>query len=323
VQNLVETAEATIVPADGSGGGETGGDGEDTFTYSGTDISGLSSYHTQFTMAWDGTDEGGNPVNGTYTLSEAFTADPPASLLTWNMQGVGATVQPGSMETTRIGDVTYMLTTTAGVEPQCITLSGDGNAPSPGLSPDSFLAGSDLSQAKRVLPDEQINGVSARHYRATDVDAVMFGFDNYVIDIWVAQDGEYIVRQNLSGDGALISFGGGQGHVEWTYDLLDINGPVDIQPPAGCEAPAGGDFPTISDATNVTSLGTLLTYSTVTPAADVVAFYQAQLLTLGWVAGETTVVPGLSTLVFTRGEEKATLTISENGGTTTVLVTFE
>jgi hypothetical protein len=72
-------------------------------------------------------------------------------------------------------------------------------------------------------------------------------------------------------------FKGGQGHVDWTYDLTEINTPVDIQPPAGCQASANASLPQMPDASNVVAFGTTVNYTTASPVADVVAFYNAQL----------------------------------------------
>lgn len=312
-----DSAAAPDVPA---------GDDDVPLTYTGTGASNLSSYRSQFTLTYSGTDDTGTAVNGSFTMNVEATTNPPANRFIWEMEDSSNNAEMGSFDMTQIGDVVYMITSEAGGEPQCISLPADGGLAeqSPAFSPDSMLENTDLSGARRILPNEQINGVMTRHYRATATEAVLFGFDNYTIDIWVAIDGGYPVRQVMVGDGTMTGLFTGSGHVEWTYDLLDINVPVDIQPPAGCEAPGGGDFPQMADATGVTSMGGLLTYTTASPIADVVAFYQAQLPPLGWVAGTaSTDVPGFATLEFTRGDEHVSITISGGDGATTVLIGFE
>jgi hypothetical protein len=216
----------------------------------------------------------------------------------------------------------------AGTPQPCITTSTEGNTPeqSPPYSPDTWLTGSDTSSAKRIQPDETVNGVLAQHYRLTEAESAAFmGLSNYVLDVWIAQDGNYPVKQTMSADGTLLFGSGASGHMEWTYDLLDANGPVSITQPEGCEAPAGSDFPKMADAESVSSFGTVLTYTTPSTMADVVAFYNAQLPGLGWTAGTVNSdFPGFTTMEFTKDGQKASITITESEGTpTNVLINFE
>src|SRR5688572_29907195 len=122
----------------------------------------------------------------------------------------------------------------------------------------------------------------AKHYRLTHNEAAdLAGWSNYEVNIWISPEG-YPVRETLSADGAFYGFGTGEGHIEWEYNLLDVNGPVTIEPPANCEEPGGADFPKMPDADQVSSFGTLLTYTTKSPTADVIAFYNAELAAQGW-----------------------------------------
>jgi hypothetical protein len=191
--------------------------------------------------------------------------------------------------------------------------------------------GSDFSQAQRILPNESVNGVMTRHYRAThnEIALAASGFTNYVVDIWVAVDGGYVVRQTLSADGTAVALSGTQGHIEWTYDVLDINSPLNISVPEGCAEPAapgepaGGEMPVMPDAATVTVIGTTTTYTTPSSASDVAAFYTAQMPGLGWTPGTVTQDGSQILMDFTRGAETATMAINEGDGITFVLAAIE
>ena len=72
------------------------------------------------------------------------------------------------------------------------------------------------------------------------------------------------------------------------------------------------------DATDVTSIGGTVTYSTASSIADVQAFYTQQMVAEGWTPGTVSEQPGFVTMEFTRGEESASINITEG----TVIVTL-
>lgn len=324
---LIEQAEGLLDEAgDIVEESQAAGDDNTPLTYNGIDLSGLTSYRAQFMMVYSGTDENGQAVEFSYTFNESVSTNPAASYFSWTGQGTDVGLQSmGTVEFIQIGDVSYMLTDDGSGTSECLTFSQqEGGMNQAAFTPDNFLLGTDLSNAQRILPNENVNGVMTRHYRATAAEALLVGLNDYTLDIWVAVDGGYPVRQTLVAQGSLMGYTNGTGNLEWTYDVLDINGPVDIQAPANCEAPAGSDFPQMPDAVDVTSFGEILTYTTPSSAADVSVFYQAQLPPLGWVAGEITDAAGMLTQVYTRGDEIVTLTIvGVEGSPTNVLATFE
>src|SRR5574341_76151 len=251
--------------AGGTGGGESGFNG-------GADLSGLSSYRAVFTVTYSGTDQSGNPVSGNASFTQEYNANPPATHTLW--QSTGGESAVGNFEIVQIGDTTYMISTIAGQsQPVCSTVSdAQSTIESSTLSPEDWTSAADMSRAQRITPDETVNGVLAQHYRLTQTEMPnMGGFTNYVLDFWTAVDGGYPVRETLVADGSLGMMGmmgQGNGHIEWTYDVLEINVPVDIQVPPGCGMAGGGDFPMMPDAATVTSMGTILTYTTASPVAD-------------------------------------------------------
>jgi hypothetical protein len=329
------SATPTLMSLDGGTDGGTGGDtggttgdsGDQPFSFVKPDKSNLKSFRSKFVLTYTGTKEDGTPVDGTFTMEQAHTSDPDASSLHW--EGVGSALaqdKEGVTDIIRIGDTTYMVTTVDGA-PKCISMSGSSldSLANPAFSPDSFLVGSDLSHARRILPDEVVNGVLSRHYQFTknEVSLTDQSWSNYTVDAWAAVDGGYATKSTFVGDGVNVSGAGGKGHAEWTFDLLEINTNITITAPEGCEAPAGGDIPKMSDAADVIAMGPMTNYTTASSLADVVAFYQAQMPGAGWTAGDASTDGPVATLEITKDGQKATITITEAAGKTTVLIQVE
>ncbi len=88
-----------------------------------------------------------------------------------------------------------------------------------------------VPQANRVMPDEEINGVMARHYR---YELNNFQTENVTLtgsgDVYVAVDGGYVVRWTFSGQGKM-SHETANEKVDIEYNTLDVGAPIDIQPP--------------------------------------------------------------------------------------------
>ncbi len=97
-------------------------------------------------------------------------------------------------------------------------------------------------------------------------------------------------------------------------------------------APAGGcaNIPQMADATEITNVAsggvTSITYKSASGLDAVVAFYEAEMPKCGWTyqSGDTVIVAGVNaTLYFTRGNEKATVTLTSVVGVTLVVIAAE
>lgn len=306
-----------------TGGSTAGGGGGLAQAFSDPANANLSSYRSKFSFHLTGTNPQGVQVDGTLNVEVAHTANPEATFLHWDGSGTGNQGDlSGTTETTKIGNTSYIVTTKDGT-PQCVSLEvGDTAGERPPMNGTDMLSGVDFSKARRILPDETINGVLTQHYQFNQSEVQVGGatWTNYVGDIWVAADGGYAVKGTFSGDGGQLALGGQTGHVEWTYDLVEVNTPITISPPAGCEPPAGSDFPKMPDAGDFINMAGVTSYTTASPVADVVAFYQTQLVTLGWTPGTADVTAEQATLIFTKDTQTATLTIASGNGKTTVII---
>jgi hypothetical protein len=89
-----------------------------------------------------------------------------------------------------------------------------------------------VEEASRVRPNETVNGIECEHYTYDlgnlETEA---GMTTAQGDIWVAEDGGYVVRLTMNGQGTYYGTYGSSGTLELVYDLFDVNTPITIKPP--------------------------------------------------------------------------------------------
>jgi hypothetical protein len=89
-----------------------------------------------------------------------------------------------------------------------------------------------VRRARRATPDETVNGVPCRHYvYALDNLQADVGMTAAQGDLWVAQDGGYVVRLTLEGQGTYYDTYSASGKLFLVYDLYDVDAPLVIAPP--------------------------------------------------------------------------------------------
>ncbi len=98
------------------------------------------------------------------------------------------------------------------------------------LDPDAFSKFDSQPEFMLISDDEDINGVSSTHYRAENIN--INSVESGVIDVWIANDGGYMTRMIMEGVGQDNELGAGQFDMSW--ELMNVNQPVNITPPADC-----------------------------------------------------------------------------------------
>lgn len=284
----------------------------------------LDSYKATFNMSFDGTDNG-QPKTGSFQSVEEFVKNPPAKRTTitgLNASASESTVTPDSntfqmiqvngKDFVRIG--TTCLQQTASEAPQAASM----------FTPASVIGG---VRGAQLAGEETINGVPTRHYK-TDVTGIeALGYLSAQGDVWVAQPGDFVVKYTLQATGKDQFFGNtnSEGTVKWTYEISDVNQPIDIRPPADC-ASAAQDIPIMSDAENQSVVGPVTTYNSPSKSDEVVAFYEKEMAANGWTEKEGGFsAAGVSQKVY--GKDKRTvqimITTDQSSGSTSVLITEE
>ncbi len=88
--------------------------------------------------------------------------------------------------------------------------------------------------ARRVMPNEVINGIECKHYiyDLSNIQQEGVTLDYATGDIYTAVDGGYVVRYTVNAQGSVEGlFGGQPGQITGVYDVFDVNAPISIQPP--------------------------------------------------------------------------------------------
>jgi hypothetical protein len=188
------------------------------------------------------------------------------------------------------------------------------------FEPDDVMGG--LEHARRVRPDETVNGILCRHYVFDETSITWTALAHAEGEVWIAVDGDYVVKYTVEAEG-LNPASQEEGHVEWEYQVRDVNASIIIEPPAGCEA-AESEFPTMPDATNVRTFGNTVSYESSSSLDDVLAFYQEQMPAEGWSdTGNSFISESSAMLSFTKDGRAATVTLTDAGGTVSVIIMSE
>ena len=133
---------------------------------------------------------------------------------------------------------------------------------------------------------ETINGIPTKHYKYNSKTGMLTALGEVSGETWVAIDGGYVVKDTVSGRAAAASSAWVRpprppAEGSWTWELSDVNKPLEIKPPEGCEG-SQLDLPIMPDATEKSRFGDMTTYKTAGKPADVAKFYKDELAAAGW-----------------------------------------
>ena len=302
--------EEAVSPTEAPSGGEAGTEGEEEIELSSvtSGLQSLDSYRANFKMAVTDT-AGGGTEEWAYEMDMEVVRDPFAQHMV--IQGVAA---EGVFEMFQIGDQRYI---SLG-EGQCISTSAEGEAMDAEMfEPGDVIGG--LSNARRVRPDQDVNGIRCRHYKFNETALVWRGFSKAEGEVWVAVEGEYVVKYTLQADGKDPA-SGKEGHLDWVYEIRDVNEPISIEPPAGCGA-AESEYPIMPDATDMTTMQNMVTYTSASSLDDVLAFYKEQMPANGWSeTGDSFTSEGTAMQSYTKEGVTVSLTLTEQDGKVSVLI---
>lgn len=172
----------------------------------------------------------GSGIRSRVTYEGEVTTDPGALHSVVRVEGQGAAQLPtNQVEVTWLGDQVWVK---IGVKPwvpvsatAVQSLYGAEVVNAADLLPS-------IRQARRVLPDERVNGIPSRHY-VYDEDNLHpdVGMVSARGDLWVARDGGYVVRLTLDGEGTYYDTYEASGTLRLVYDLYDVDVPLKVTPP--------------------------------------------------------------------------------------------
>ncbi|MDQ1301780.1 MAG: hypothetical protein QG637_1702 [Chloroflexota bacterium] len=222
----------------------------------------------------------------------------------------------------QIADELYVVTTDDAGKQECMMISGDAqkDALASGLlSPTAFGGVNDA----KYVGAETVNGIKTKHYKYDEKAATLAAFGRVSGEIWVAEDGGYVVKDTINWQGAAGMFGAGAkttGAGTWTFEVLDINKPLTIEPPEICKKDQV-DVPVMPNALEKSRIGPLVTYTTSAKPADVVEFYKKEMAKAGWqLDGVPEISDAVSMLNFTKAGATAQITIMLADGKSQVMI---
>lgn len=269
----------------------------------------LDSYHVQLTMAITPTESTETATVQSAVIEISVSgADKFIEMTANGMAETGG--QEAVIQVIQSGGNNYMSMTglgciaaPAGSDTESIT----GDLP----SADDFLK--DLESATLVSDDEEINGVSTIHY---SFDKDSFADDMQIEeaegDVYIAKEGNYVIRMDMTGKGQFDLSGDSQGDVQihLVYDLTNINETVEITVPEECtSAGANSDLPMLEDATETASFGGMTTYKSASSLTDAVEFYRTELTAAGWTEKEGALISDSTASIDFTNEDGQTLNI--------------
>ena len=270
----------------------------------------LSSYKGTLTLSFDGT-KAGQPNKWSKTYVMLAIKEPAARQLTIEQTG-----DLSNLDSVFMAEMDGADYEQNGQNSCVANLIVEGSSLAAQMEPAGFLGsviGADSAG------NETVNGVKASHYTFDERALGQMNGARSAGDMWVAIEGGYVVKYLLITKATADYFGGGmEGTLTWDYELTDLNKPVKITLPADC--PGGMvNAPQLPDATNVVSMPGVLTFDTSTSLADVAAFYQKQLPTLGWkLVGQPTMNDTSALMDFTQKNKTLKVIIIIRTGVTSV-----
>ena len=274
-------------------------------------------------------------------LLTAVVVDPPASQTEIEVEGGDMDLgEMGSFQFIQVGETTYTMIPGLGCVSGSLAEFGADANPFADLVDSDDLIG-DVRGARRVLPDEVINGVDSYHF-VFDETAIL-GSVNELEELdghlYVAKDGGYLVRMVFDGTGTFDMFSsgldeGGRIHIE--INVSDVNQPVEIRPPEDCASfnfeipdlgglPGNAPYPVVGSAHDLFVFEETMSYQTEEPFVNVVDFYQVEMPLAGFTpaADGTVTTDTAAVLNFDKDGGRYIVTISESNGTVVVQVILE
>jgi len=281
----------------------------------------LKSYRIKWQAEWKGT-EAGSTQTVNWNWLEEFSSDPKALHWVWQLTDSKQTSKNINMEWWQISDTTYMLTKDASGKGECLSFSSDD--PSNQLTKGLFSPGA-LGSVKdaKYVGTETVNNVKTRHYKYDEKAVSLFASGKVSGDIWVATEGDFVVKETMTWSGVPGLFGLGsstKGDGKWAWEVTNINQPIAIKAPDNCGGQAA-DVPVMKDATEKSRFGDVLMYKTAAKIADVVAFYKKELAAAGWkIEDEGTSTAQMAQLTFGKDDKELQIIITAEQGKTSVMI---
>ena len=185
-----------------------------------------------------------------------------------------------------------------------------------------------LENAKLIQADEMVNGIKSDHYQVNNVSLSDSIVTSEPADIWVAQDGGYVVRFTGKGEGVTTSLTVGAsvtGEITWQYELTDINQISTIEIPQICldtSQNAQQNLPILDNPVELNVLGQIITYKSTESSEQAANFYKEKMSNLGYDLTSDLSYSGLYNFIFIKDGKNVNISIfdEDNGGSSIMII---
>jgi hypothetical protein len=293
-------------------------------------------------MQWQGTITSGEEISVSMVMLIEYVSEPKAQHMQVSgifpgAEGEAGTAGPAgeAMDIYVVGDTTYMnLFGTWMQVPASEDQSSMGDIPL--VTSQDILGG--LEGAK-YEGRETINGAETKHYSFDEKALGSWGLspdtkiETAKGDVYIATDGNYMARLDVTMTGMNITVPGGTGNEALTngsmhmvMDVTDVNKPITIEvPPEALEAgKPPEDIPVLDNAEETTNLFGMISYKTASTPQEVHDFYKAEMPNNGWTETKDEPLGEMFTMEFTKDQRTASLMITtdSDSGKTSVLISI-
>ncbi|MFL7791994.1 MAG: hypothetical protein AB8I69_07625 [Anaerolineae bacterium] len=253
----------------------------------------LGAYHATFEMHFEGA------YSWTYRLESR--SDGSAMAYDLHIEGVKASQNPGDVRIVVEGDIAKMRG--PGTDDVCMQFPSDLDLGLSLLTPDDLIPLQGTEISLRSTGVEVIVGMEATHYTLRQPN--LESWQDVEVDIWEDVATGAVLRHDLRAAGMDPLFDAGEGVLSGQFVVDDI-GPQTIEPVSGCET----DLPLPPDATRIVKMPSLVAFESTATPSEIVGFYQAALVEVGW---ESTAEPetgiDATLLSYHRGEQTLDINI--------------
>ncbi len=336
---------ATPIPADASqatdtpppadrAGAALGGDLDPSSL---TTPANLSSYRSTMSIVITQIVDG-QVLTETVGFETAFTSDPLAQHVSITGAGIEGAGGMQSVEWYQVGDSMYV---DLGTDEWVSLPAGEGEDLAAGLvTPDALLDDTCGWQSQGTTT---LDGIQVERWTTTkaQMDACMpagllTGIGNLTDaggEMFVALDGSYVVQMDFFYAGTNLDLGisatdqpVGEGRLDFSYKLMDVNQPFSIDLPPGAQAAASGpeDIPIPENAQETTNMGGLITFISPDTPVQLADYYKTQMPGFGWSEVSAEDLGAMVMLEFTKEGKTASIMLQPaDGGGTSALITTE
>lgn len=267
---------------------------------------GIPSYRAQMLVHFTGQDDAGQAFQSTLTLAEEVNQTQAAQHLLAKTEI--SDQPPASFELYRLGEQVFMVSTEISSQAGCMRLDASQSGAQPALRPKdvfTFIRLGDLVQS-----GETTNGFVTDHYKLAEAGLGVGSAQGWAGDVWVAQQGGFIVRFSGSAEGEVTLTGRpGSGRLEWEYEL-NAEDALSIGLPEDCSEIGLLDVLLPEGAQNLMQVGTQVSFTSQSQAVELADFYRRALVEDGWTINEDAGAGSIFTLNASRQEGSIQVLIS-------------